>query len=153
MVDAGIVFNKLKCKVVLHNIRITSPIIATYVNNSYNHQAILFIPGCNEIISGERTMQGDSAVVTLYALDSLLLLDVVSSKNTKHAAYADNLSCSSKLQERTIWSHKISKLDPKEWLFFKETKLKINKEGQKHLVAVIGSIKCKSEYVISKVKE
>ena len=28
MVDAGIAFKKLKCKVVLHSIRITSPLIA-----------------------------------------------------------------------------------------------------------------------------
>ena len=52
-------------------------------------------------------MQGDSAAVLLYALGSLLSLDAVLTQNTKHAAYADNFSCSSKLQERTIWWHKI----------------------------------------------
>lgn len=90
MVDAGIAFNKLKFKFMLETVQITCPIITTYVNNSYNHQAILFIPSCDEIISGEGTMKSDSAAVTLYALDSLLLLDAASTQNTKHAAYADN---------------------------------------------------------------
>lgn len=58
-------------------------------------------------LSGERTMQGDSTAVLLYALGSLLSLDAVLTQNTKHAACADNFSCSSKLQERTIWWHKI----------------------------------------------
>ena len=65
-------------------------------------------------------------------------------QNAIHAAYADSLRCSSKLQGRTTWSHKISKLVPKN-VFFKETKLNINNEGEKHLVAVIASIKYKSE--------
>lgn len=89
-VDAGIAFNKIKFKFMLETIQVTCPIITTYVNNSYNHQAILFIPSCDEIISGEGTMKIDSAAVTLYGLDSLLLLDAVSAQNTKHAAYADN---------------------------------------------------------------
>lgn len=62
-------------------------------------------------------MQSDSAAVTLYTLDSLLILDAVLTQNAIHAAYADNLRCSSKLQGRTIWCHKISKLVPNNVFF------------------------------------
>ena len=83
------------------------------------HQVILFIPGCDEIISGERTMQGSSAAATLHALNSLLLLDTVSTQNTKDAAYTDNLNCSSKLQECTIRWQTISERGPKNGFFKK----------------------------------
>ena len=104
----------------LRNIPITCPIIATCVNNSSNHRAVLFIPGGDEIMSGKETMQGDPPAVFLYVLDSLLLLDTLLTQNKKHAAYVDNLTCSSKLRECAIWWHKISKLGPKIGFFPKE---------------------------------
>lgn len=77
------------------------------------------------------------------------LLDVVSTLNTKHIAYADDLSCADKAQNLAIWWHE-KNLGPKigyfpkenkSWLvvkpdqydkdrdIFKETTLHINKEG------------------------
>ena len=64
-------------------------------------------------------MQGGSAAATLHALNSLLLLDAVSTQNTKDAAYTDNLNCSSKLQECTIRWQTISERGPKNGFFKK----------------------------------
>ena len=37
----------------------------------------------------------------------------MSTRNTKHAVFADGLSCAAKLQNLAIWWHKINKLRPK----------------------------------------
>ena len=53
----------------LHNIRITCPIIATYVKSSYSQKTRLFISGGEEFTSAEEgTTQGDPTVMPIYAL-------------------------------------------------------------------------------------
>ena len=94
--------------------------IVTYVINTYNHQAILFISGSDKILLTEGTTQGDPAPMVIYALGSLPLLDVVLTQNTKHAAYADDLSCVGKSQNLATRWHKTNKLRPGIAYFMKE---------------------------------
>ena len=57
LVDADNAFNRINRNVMLQNIRITCPIIGTYVINSYSREARLFISGGEEITSAEGTTQ------------------------------------------------------------------------------------------------
>lgn len=122
IVDTDNAFNRLNRKVMLHNTRITCPIIATCVINTYNHQARVFIGGGDEIISREGTTHGGPAAVTICTLGSLPLLDTLLTQNTKQAAYADNLSCADNVHNLAIWRHKVNKLGPKIGYFREENK-------------------------------
>ena len=73
----------------LQNIPIICSIIATYVINSYNQKARLFIPGGQEITSAEGTTQGDPTTMPIYELGSLPLLNMTTVDKTEHAACAD----------------------------------------------------------------
>ena len=174
LIDADNAFNRINRKVMLHNIRIICPIIATYVINSYHQQARLFISGGSEITSAEGTTQGDPTAMPIYALGSIPLLDATVTDNTKHAAYADDISCAGKLTSILAWWKKLNIFGPKvgyfpkakkSWLIvkpekyetakdvFKTTKLNITKEGKRHLGAVVGTEEYKIEYVNTKVNE
>ena len=65
LVDADNAFNRIDRNVILHNIRIICPIIATYVINSYGREARLFISGGKEITSAEGTIQGDPTAMSI----------------------------------------------------------------------------------------
>ena len=105
-----------------HNIQITWPLIAIYVASNYNHHTRRSISGGDEIISDKETSQGDSAAKTIYALGSLPLFDVVPTQSSKHAVYADDLSCAGKAQNFDIWWLKINKIGSKIGYFPKENK-------------------------------
>ncbi len=55
LVDAANAFNSVNRRVLLHNISITCPAIATYVRNCYQTPARLFVIGGQEILSREGT--------------------------------------------------------------------------------------------------
>ena len=74
LIDASNAFNNLNRKVMLHNIKITCPLIATFAINSYRNPARLFVTGGCEISSSEGTTQGDPTSMAIYALSSLPLL-------------------------------------------------------------------------------
>ena len=172
LVDADNAFNKINRKVMLHNIRIICPVIATYVINSYYINARLFVSGGVEIESSEGTTQGDPTAMPLYALASIPLLNAISTSNSKHSAYADDLSCAGKIKNLLIWWNILSTTGPKigyfpkaskSWLIvkpekyelaksiFRETSINITIEGKRHLGAVIGSDEFKKSYVDEKV--
>ena len=98
LVDVDNAFNRINRNVMLHNIRIICPIIATNVINSYSRETRLFISGGEEITSAEVTKQGDPTAIPIYALGSLPLLNIKTTGNTKYAAYADDISCVGKLR-------------------------------------------------------
>ena len=64
-----------------HSIRIICPI------SSYSQGAKLFIPGGEKISSAEGTTQGDPTAMPIYALESLLLLNIATTDITKRVAY------------------------------------------------------------------
>ena len=78
-------FNRINRNVILHNIRIICPIIATYGIHSYSREARLFISGGEKITSteGAGTTQGDPTTMSIYALGSLPLLNITTTDNTK----------------------------------------------------------------------
>ena len=68
LVDATNAFNSLNRSAALHNVKFTHPILATFLDNAYQHPSGLFIDGGGEITSEEGTTQGDPLSVEFYAL-------------------------------------------------------------------------------------
>ena len=157
MVDA---FNRLNRQMMLHNVKIVCPEVATYANNCYQHHARLFIAGGHEISSEEGTTQGDPAAMPIYALGLAPLLDSIEVPETQHGAYADDIGAIGKLKALLIWWTMLMKLSPnigyypkaeKSWLvvkpeklqlakvMFAGTKINVTDQGKKHLGASIGS--------------
>ena len=58
----------------LRNLKFIYPIIATYIINCYATTSRLFIVGGGEILSSERTTQGDPTALGAYALGILPLI-------------------------------------------------------------------------------
>ena len=174
LIDASNAFNNLNRKVMLHNIKITCPLIATFAINSYRNPARLFVTGGCEIASSEGTTQGDPTSMAIYALSSLPLLSAISSADVRHVAYADDLSGAGDLESLKIWWSKLLQHGPnmgyypnasKSWLvvkpehlqkakqIFEGTNVNITTNGKKHLGATIGSEEYKAEYIQAKVEE
>ena len=170
LVDADNAFNRINRKVMLQNIRITCPIIATYVINCY-HQNVM---GGTEIKSQEGTPQGDPAAMPVYVLATVPLLESVSTNDTKQAAYVDDLISAGQLQPQLNWWENLLKVAPtvgyypkpsKSWLIvkaekvelaqqiFKDTKINITSDGQRHQGAAIGSVGFRDVFVKEKVKD
>ena len=68
LIDAENAFNLINRKVMLHNISILCPIIATFVNNCYTVPARMFVIGGKEMISNQGTTQGDPTAMAAYAI-------------------------------------------------------------------------------------
>ena len=77
LVDAANAFNTVNRQVLLHNISITCPTIATFVRNCYQTPARLFVIGGEEILSREDTTQGDPLGMAIYAMAISPLLDIL----------------------------------------------------------------------------
>ena len=152
----------------LHNIRIICPLLATYVINSYNEQARLFILGGKEIKSSEGTTQGDPISMAVHALGMLPMLSVITTLDTRHVAFADDLTGAGTIDSLYSWWKKICEHGPsisynpkaeKSWLIVKPEKLKlaenifadtninITVEGKRHLGAAIGKTEFKAKYI------
>ena len=176
LVDAANAFNSLNRNVFLRNIGITCPIIATYVRNCYSIPARLFVIGGTEIKSNEGTTQGDPLGMAIYAIATTPLLDAMANSieddAQKEVAFADDITAAGKLRSLRKWWDTIVKIGPKFGYNpqpkksilivkpeqqeeaikeFKETKVKISTEGEKHLGAAIGSEKFRKSYLKEKV--
>ena len=137
LIDADNAFNRINRQVMLHNIRLICPIVATYVHNCYNQDSRLFISGGAEISSREGTTQGDPIAMPLYALASLpLIVSLSSMSTTRQAAYADDLSTSGSLKEILKYWHTLCSNGPlvgyypkasKCWLVVKPEKTRVGK--------------------------
>jgi len=168
LVDASNAFNSLNRKVMLHNIRLICPLLATYVINSYNMPARLFIYGGKEIQSCEGTTQGDPISMAVYALGLLPLLWAIATNGTRHVAFADDLTGAGSIETLHIWWNKVCEHGPsigynpkaeKSWLIVKPEKMKLAKatfansninitvEGKRHLGAAIGKTEFKAKYI------
>ena len=168
LIDADNAFNRINRKVMLHNIKIICPEIATYVINTYSRKARLFVLGGVEIESSEGTTQGDPIAMPLYALSLIPLIESIKTTGIKHAAYADDLSSGGTLKGLRRWWSVLESIGPKigyypkptkSWLIVKPEKLNLAKtifndtginvtsEGKRHLGAVIGSLEYRDEYI------
>ena len=139
LVDADNTFNRINRNVMLHNIRIRCPIIATYVINSYSREARLFISVGEEITSAEGSTQGNPTTMPIYALGSLPLLSITTTDNTKYAAYADDISCVGKLRNMLTWWNKRNTFGPKLGYFPKANKSWLIVKPEKYETAKVYS--------------
>ena len=74
LVDAKNAFNSVKRDVALHNIQITCPPFSTIMINTYRHSSRLIVFEAKDILSEERTTQGDNLAMSFYALGLAPLL-------------------------------------------------------------------------------
>ena len=109
-VDVENALNSINRKILLHNIYILCPAIATYLQNCYAVPARLFVTGGVEIISEEGTTLGDPTSLPSYAIGMLPLMTTIKSvvnstlanehngstvdqhHKVRHAAFADGLT-------------------------------------------------------------
>ena len=139
-IDASNAFNSINRSLVLHNVRILCPEIATYIINYYMKPSRLFITGGKEISSNEGTTQGDPIAIGMYVLGLMPLLSSIISNNTGnliHVAFADDLTGVRKIHELTEWWKNFLHYGPyldyfvnesKSWLIIKEEYVQIAKE-------------------------
>ena len=66
LINAENALNSINHKVMLHNLKFICPIIASYIINCYATPSRLFIVGWGEILSSERTTQGDPTAMGAY---------------------------------------------------------------------------------------
>ena len=107
LVDADNAFNKLNRKVSLENIkRLYSPVY-TYLYNSYNTPAMLYLENGDHILSQEGVTQGDNAAMAMYALSTRPLIQALSKKTAndevKQVWYADDSSAVGSLAGVKKW--------------------------------------------------
>jgi len=107
LVDADNAFNKLNRNVSLENIkRLCSPIY-TYLHNSYNTPAMLYLENGNHILSQEGVTQGDNAAMAMYALATRPLIQALSNETAndevKQVWYADDSSAVGSLAGVNKW--------------------------------------------------
>ncbi|XP_028416582.1 uncharacterized protein LOC114540659 [Dendronephthya gigantea] len=170
LVDADNAFNSLNRAVLLHNIRYLCPPMATYIRNCYNTPSRLFVLGGTELLSSERTTQGDPLAMPVYAIGIIPLLQVIKPDNdsVKHVAFADDLSGAGNLAPLRTWWDNLVTVGPKlgyypkaskSWLvvkpevedeahlIFAGTDIKITTEGRQCLGGFVGSEAGQSEYI------
>ena len=100
----------------------------------------------------------------IYTLGFLPLLNITITDSTKHAAYADNISCVGKLRNILTRWNKLNTFSPNIGYFpkekcetakviFKDMKLNIINEGKRHLATVVGTKEYREEFMIMRVNE
>ena len=109
LVDAANAFNTVNRQVLLHNISITCPTIATFVRNCYQTPARLFVIGGEEILSREGTTQGDPLGMAIYAMAISPLLDILI-QSTDHM-HLNRCWC----RRKASWSTSVLVIHPREW--------------------------------------
>ena len=174
-VDANNAFNSINRKVLLHNVKVLCPPIATFTHNCYSVPSRLFVTGGVEIESQEGTTQGDPIAMPIYAIGiDPLLRSLREINNIKQVGFADDLSGAGSLLDLKAWWKKIALLGPKigyytktskSWLIvkpefeaeareiFADSGLNITTEGRRHLGAVLGSEGFRESYVNKCVHE
>ena len=174
LIDASNAFNALNRAAVLHNIRMTCPIVAIFAINTYRQPARLFIIGGQELVSAEGTTQGDPIAMGMYALSLQPLITALQcSSNAKQCWFADDASGTGSVEDIKIWWKTLEEYGPelgyypnakKCWIVvkpnredwarkvFEDTSINITTEGHRHLGAALGSESFREEYISKKVE-
>ena len=98
LIDAENTFNSINHKVMVHKLKFIYPIIATYIINCYTTPSRLFIVGRGEILSNNRTTQGEPTTMAGYALGILPLIKFLlefinlNEMSTNEVVFADDFS-------------------------------------------------------------
>ena len=174
-IDASNAFNSINRQILLHNVKILCPEIATYISNCYIKPARLFITGGGELSSKEGTTQGDPIAMGMYALGLMSLLTSVITSETNKLYKSHSLTTLREvgtIDELQKWWENVLYYGPylgyhvnelKSWLItkedhleqarqkFKNSAIKITTEGHRHLGAVVGNQENKESYVAEKV--
>ena len=178
LVDAANAFNSINRGAMLENILRLCPIAYVYAYNCYAPHARLFVVGGRELRSKEGTTQGDPVSMGFYGLGLIPLLSKIKdddvSQQSKHVAYADDLTGGGRLRALKRWFDNVVKYGPpfgyhaepsKSWLvvkeslyddaveIFKDTSVNITKRGKKHLGAAIGQMDFRKEFMDGLVKD
>ena len=119
----------------LINIRMICPVIAICVINSYSQEARFFILGSEEITSLEGITQGDLTFMSIYALGSLLLLNVTKADSTKYATYTYDISYIGILKDILTWWNKLNTFGLKTGYFLKVKMLRLTVKPEKYETA------------------
>ena len=159
-VDANNAFNTINRGVLLHNIRVLCPELATFANNCYTEPARLFVTGGLEMPSSEGTTQGCPAAMPMYAIGIIPLMSAIirftiddeisiNTEKVKQAAFADDLTGAGKLTGLRTWWDAILEIGKfvgyyakpsKSWLIVKEQ----HREMADQVFADAGGIKITS---------
>ena len=119
MIDAENAFNFINRKVILHNLKLTCPIIATYIINCYATPSRSFIAGGGENISSEGTTQTDPTAMRVYALGILPLIKfmlefiILNEMNAKEVVFVDDFSVAGSLNSIKDYWDKLTAIPPK----------------------------------------
>ena len=180
LVDAENAFNNLNRKAALHNIKQLCPSFHRYLSNTYQLPAKMYISDpekTDSIFSEEGSTQGDVGAMAMYAIGIRPLIDILCNKTDQSKCqqvwYADDSSAAGKLLEIRKWWDVLNETGPKFGYFpkavktilivkdpqhftmaeeiFSGTGIKITKEGERHLGAVIGTMEFRGEYITNKV--
>ena len=112
LVGAENAFSSINRQDFSHNIKHICPPVVTFVRNCYNVPARLFALGGKELLSHERTTEGDPSAMKIYgiALTPLLkhLATCYPERDPKMVAFADDLTSTGKLSKflvsgRSFW--------------------------------------------------
>jgi len=107
LVDADNAFHKLNRKVSLENIKRLCPPLYTYLYNSYNTPAMLYLENGDHILSQEGVTQGDNTAMAMYALSTRSLIQALSNETAndevKQVWYADDSSAVGSLAGVKKW--------------------------------------------------
>ena len=68
LVDASNAFNYLNRRAALHNVSVLCPPLSTVLINTYSAAIRMIVPGSGEILSTERTTQGNTLAMVMYTL-------------------------------------------------------------------------------------
>ena len=124
LVDAENAFNSINRKVLLHNTEYICPELATFIYNCYIIPARLFIIGGKELRLREGTTQGVPTAMATYAIGLTPLLDDLQrfGNETKHVAFADDLTGAGKLIQIKSWWDHLQTMGPKYGYYPKPSK-------------------------------
>ena len=119
LINAENAFSSINRKVILHNLKLTCPIIATYIIICYATPSRLFIVGGGEILSSEWTTQTDPTAMRVYALGILPLIKfmlefiILNEMNAKEVVFVDDFNVAGSLNSIKDYWDKITAIPTK----------------------------------------
>ena len=177
LVDARNAFNILGREVALNNIGQKCPPLYHYLRNTYREPPKLYLNDGSFILSEEGVTQGDNLAMAMYAIGTRSLIDSLGELNADivQAWFADDSTCTGKLEDLLRWFRKLKELGPlygyypepskcklilknrelyeRALKLFESEGVEISLEGERHLGAVVGSDQFKETYISTKVQK